>query len=97
MLLTPHFLNSSHLGGFSPPLAFQNCHHEQQTSPGQVSQGEFEDSELQQSEVLGEDDLDPPIRPTLASLLKKLFCHQSSTQPSDRVHEILPLPAPAGK
>lgn len=35
----------SHLGGFSPTPAFQNCHHEQQTFPGQFFQGGIEDSE----------------------------------------------------
>lgn len=89
---------SSHLGGFSPPSTFQNCHHKQpSTFPGQVFQGGFEDSEPQRREVLGEDYLDPPVTSAPASLLKKLFCHQSSTRPSDHGREILPLPAPARK
>lgn len=74
---------SSHPGGFSPTPTLQNCHHEQlSTFPGQVFQGGFEDSQPQRSEVLGEDFLDLPVTPTLASLSKKLLCHQSSARSS---------------
>lgn len=84
----------SHLGGFSPTPAFQNCHHKHLPRPG--FQGGIENSELW-SEVLGDDYLDPPVTPALVSLLKKLFCHQPSAQPSDCVCEILPISTPARK